>query len=63
LDFSLTDNQKQLQLKAREFALNHILPVVHKYDDIGITPLHVIKEAWKVGLMNLDIPKKYGGNE
>ena len=63
MDFSLTEEQKKLQMKAREFALNKILPVVHKYDDIGITPIHVIEEAWKASLMNLDIPKKYGGNE
>lgn len=58
MDFSLNEEQKQLRLKARDFALKHILPVVHKYDDIGITPIHIIEEAWKAGLMNLDIPKK-----
>ncbi|MHA1294743.1 MAG: acyl-CoA dehydrogenase family protein, partial [Promethearchaeota archaeon] len=63
MDFNLTEEQKELRMKAREFALKHILPVVHKYDEIGITPIHIIEEAWKAGLMNLDIPKKYGGNE
>ena len=63
MDFGLTKEQDELRLKAREFALKKVLPVVHKYDDIGITPLHIIEEAWKAGLMNLDIPKKFGGNE
>lgn len=63
MDFSLTDEQKQLRLKTREFALQWLLPTVHKYDDLGITPLHLIEEAWKQGLMNLEIPKKFGGNE
>ena len=63
MDFSLTKEQEQLRLKARDFALEHILPIVHKYDDIGVTPVHVIEKAWKAGLMNLDVPKKYGGME
>lgn len=63
MDFSITDKQKKLQKAAREYSLKWLLPTVHKYDDLGITPVHVIVEAWKAGLMNLPIPKKYGGNE
>jgi len=63
MDFNLTEEQLELQKIAREFALNKILPFVHKYDDLGITPLHIIKEAYEAGIMNLGIPKKYGGKE
>ncbi|MFX1238112.1 MAG: acyl-CoA dehydrogenase family protein [Promethearchaeota archaeon] len=63
MDFSLSSKQKELQQKAREFSLKWLLPTVHKYDELGITPMHVIKEAWKAGLMNLSIPKKHGGEE
>lgn len=61
MDFTLTEEQLNLQKKAREFALNKLLPVVHKYDELGITPVHIIEEAYKAGIMNLGIPKKYGG--
>jgi hypothetical protein len=52
MDFSITDKQKKLQKAAREYSLNWLLPTVHKDDDLGITPVHVIVEAWKAGLMN-----------
>jgi acyl-CoA dehydrogenase len=61
LNFSITDEQKKLQLKAREFALNEILPVVNYFDEKDEMPLFLIKRAFEAGLMNLNIPKKYGG--
>ncbi len=63
MDFSLTPEQENLRKKAREFSLKEILPFAHKYDDLGITPIHVIKKAWEAGLLNVGIPKKYGGPE
>ena len=33
IDFSLTENQKALQEKARDFAINEIIPVSRKYDE------------------------------
>ncbi|MGQ4873732.1 MAG: acyl-CoA dehydrogenase family protein [Promethearchaeia archaeon] len=62
MDFSLTPEQLELQKKAREFSISELLPIVHKYDDLGITPVYVIKKAWEAGLMNTGIPKKYGGS-
>ena len=63
MDFSLTKEQEAIRQKAREFSLKKLLPIVHKYDDLGITPVHIIKEAYKENLMNAGIPKKYGGLE
>ncbi|MHA1672380.1 MAG: acyl-CoA dehydrogenase family protein [Promethearchaeota archaeon] len=63
IDFTLTDEQKALQLKAREFALKEILPVVWYFDEKDQMPLFVLKRAYEAGLMNLAIPKKYGGLE
>ncbi len=62
MNFELTETQKELQKKAREFAINEVLPVAAEYDKQGKMPIDVIKKAWKKGLLNLAIPKEYGGN-
>ncbi|MFX1417811.1 MAG: acyl-CoA dehydrogenase family protein [Promethearchaeota archaeon] len=61
MDFMLSDEQKVLQKKAREFAINEVLPVARKYDESEEFPLPVIKKAWEAKLLNLGIPKQYGG--
>jgi acyl-CoA dehydrogenase len=61
IDFSLTEEQKALQKKARDFAINEVLPVARKYDESEEFPIDVIKKAYDEGLLNLGIPKEYGG--
>jgi acyl-CoA dehydrogenase len=61
MEFGLTEEQKDLQKKAREFAIREVLPVARKYDESEEFPLPVIKKAWEEGLLNLGLPKKYGG--
>ena len=61
LNFQLSPQQLKLQKKAREFALKEILPVAWYYDEIDETPVKVLKKAHAAGLINGDIPKKYGG--
>jgi acyl-CoA dehydrogenase len=61
MDFKLTDEQIALQKKARKFAVNEVLPVAQKYDESEEFPIPVIKKAWDIGLLNLGIPKQYGG--
>lgn len=61
MDFKLTEEQIALQKKAREFAVNEVLPVAQKYDESEEFPLPVIKKAWEIELLNLGIPKQYGG--
>ncbi|MFX1302292.1 MAG: acyl-CoA dehydrogenase family protein [Promethearchaeota archaeon] len=61
MDFMLTEEQKALQKKTREFAIREVLPVARKYDESEEFPLPVIKKAWEEGLLNLGIPKEYGG--
>ena len=57
----LTEEEKLLQKKAREFAIREVLPVARKYDESEEFPLPVIKKAWEQGLLNSEIPKEYGG--
>jgi len=61
MDFNLTEAQLALQKKAREFAVKEVLPTSFSYDEHEIMPMEVIEKAWKAGLMNLGIPKEYGG--
>ena len=61
LHFSITDDQKKLQEKARKFAIEEVLPVAWNFDIKNDLPVDVIKKADKAGLMNGDIPKQYGG--
>ena len=62
LDFTLTPEQLDLQQSAREFAKKEILPIAWYYDEINETPLALFKKAYDAGLINGDIPRKYGGN-
>jgi len=61
IDFTLTDEQKDLRDLAHDFAAKEIRPVAWEYDRDSTFPHDVIKKAWDVGLMNAHIPEEYGG--
>jgi acyl-CoA dehydrogenase len=61
VDFSLTEEQKILQQKARDFAIKEIIPVSRKYDITGEFPLEIYQKAFDAGLMNTILPKDVGG--
>jgi len=61
IDFQPSEEQIALRDRARKFALEEVLPVSKQYDRTGEFPREVIEKAFKTGLMNLGIPKKYGG--
>ncbi len=61
IGFDLTQEQKDLQAKARKFSKEEIVPVAAKYDREGTFPLEIIQKAYQQGLLTLIIPKKYGG--
>jgi acyl-CoA dehydrogenase len=61
VDFTLTDEQKNLRDLARDFAEKEIRPVAWEYDKDGTWPQDVIDKAWEVGLMNTHVPEEYGG--
>ena len=48
---------------AENFTRNEIIPVAAEHDKSGEFPWGVIKKAHEVGLMNMHISPKYGGNE
>ena len=62
VDFTLTDEQKDIRELAHDFAEKEIRP-----GRLGATtrtapcPKDIIEKAWEVGLMNTHIPEEYGG--
>jgi acyl-CoA dehydrogenase len=61
IDFSLTEEQSQLQELARKFTKEEIIPKAHHHDKTGEYPRDIAKKAWDLGLMNTHIPAEYGG--
>ena len=61
VDFSLTDEQKDLRELAHDFAEKEIRPVAWELDRDGGWPQAIIDKAHEVGLMNTHIPEEYGG--
>ena len=61
VDFTLTDEQKDLRELAHSFAEKEIRPVAWDYDRDGTWPQEIIQKAWEVGLMNVHVPEAYGG--
>jgi len=61
VDFSLTDEQKNLRELAHDFAAKEIRPVAWELDRDGAWPQAIIDKAHEVGLMNTHMPEEYGG--
>jgi acyl-CoA dehydrogenase len=61
VDFTLTDEQKDLRELAHNFAEKEIRPVAWDYDRDATWPQEIVEKAWEVGLMNTHVPEAYGG--
>lgn len=61
VNFSLTDEQRDIQLLARNFAQNEIAPVAEHYDKTHEYPWPVVKKAQQMGMTAMNVPEKYGG--
>src|SRR2546425_3820260 len=61
VDFTLTDEQKNLRELAHDFAEKEIRPVAWEYDKDGTWPQDIVNKAHEVGLMNTHVPEEYGG--
>ena len=55
MDFTLTEDQKELQKWAHEFAEKEIRPVAAQYDESEEFPWPVLKKAAEAGLYSVDI--------
>ncbi|MGH2844777.1 MAG: acyl-CoA dehydrogenase family protein, partial [Thermoleophilaceae bacterium] len=61
IDFSLTEEQEDMREMAHDFAEKEIRPVAWDYDRDASWPQQIIEKAWRVGLMNSQLPERYGG--
>ncbi|MEA2188583.1 MAG: acyl-CoA dehydrogenase, partial [Solirubrobacteraceae bacterium] len=61
VDFTLTDEQKNLRELAHDFAEKEIRPVAWELDKDGGWPQAIIDKAHEIGLMNTHLPEEYGG--
>ncbi len=61
VDFTLTDEQKDIRQLAHDFAEKEIRPVAPELDRDSTFPHEIIQKAWEVGLMNSHVPEEYGG--
>ncbi|MFO0663175.1 MAG: acyl-CoA dehydrogenase family protein [Polyangiaceae bacterium] len=61
IEFSLSDEQKQLIEMAKRFAKERIIPVAAEADQKSEFPKGVFEAAWEAGLVNVTIPTEYGG--
>ncbi len=58
----LTDEQREIQALAREFARAEIRPIAADVDEADVhTPLEVVYRAAEVGLTSFMLPEEYGG--
>jgi alkylation response protein AidB-like acyl-CoA dehydrogenase len=67
MDFSLTEEQRAWQLRARKFAAEHIRPLSLKQEQIADPKAtwdwDLIRKGSEQGFRTLVVPKKYGGHE
>lgn len=61
IGFSLSDDLLEIQARARKFAQEEILPIAAEYDRRAEVPSGIAEKAKAAGLLNVTIPKEYGG--
>ncbi|NLF10674.1 MAG: acyl-CoA dehydrogenase [Anaerolineaceae bacterium] len=61
MDFSLSEDLRDIQARARKFAQEEILPIAAEYDRKAEVPPGIVQKAKAAGLLNVTIPKEYGG--
>jgi acyl-CoA dehydrogenase len=61
VSFALTDQQRDLQALAHDFAEKEIRPVAAEHDEQQRHPAEIVEKAHALGLMNVHIPEELGG--
>ncbi len=61
MDFTLSDDQKEIKRSVREFAEREIRPHVMEWDESQHFPLEILPRLAELGLMGVTFPVEYGG--
>jgi short/branched chain acyl-CoA dehydrogenase len=60
---ALTEDEKLFQSTVRKFAREQIRPYVREMDDAGVFRKDIIRQFFEMGLMAIEIPEEYGGQD
>lgn len=63
MDFSLSDENRQIRDLARRFADEELRPHVPSWEREGTFPRHVFRRLGELGLLGAVYPEEYGGSE
>jgi len=61
VDFSLSEEHRNLVETVRRFTKERIIPIAAECDRDSRFPMEVFRDAWELGLINPTIPSEYGG--
>lgn len=59
--FELTSEQESLVNEVRRFVQSEVVPIAKEYDEKAELPLHIVKKAHSLGLLNILQESEYGG--
>jgi alkylation response protein AidB-like acyl-CoA dehydrogenase len=63
MDLNLTEEQKLIQEKAREFARKELEPIASKLDELGKPPIEQFRKLGELGFLGFMVPEEYGGSK
>lgn len=61
MQFELSEDQEQIKMSVREFAVAEIAPHVHEWDETQHFPVELVPKLAELGLMGVIFPEEYGG--
>src|SRR5215217_2464203 len=61
MNFDLTDEQREIQRLARDFAHNEVAPVAEELDREKRFPYEIVQKLGELGLMGIPYAEEYGG--
>ncbi len=61
MNFELTPEQKQIQMRARQFAEEEVAPIAREADETGEFPAHLVRRMGELGFLAGPIEPEYGG--
>lgn len=61
MNFELTPEQKQIQMRARQFADDEVAPIAREADETGEFPAHLVRRMGELGFLAGPIEPEYGG--
>lgn len=59
----LTDEHREIQAMARQFAQDQIVPIAEHFDHTGEFPMDTVKKMGELGFMGIEVPMDYDGAE